>query len=82
MPDGTTRIVAGRQEPLATGKLIERLMAAAERPVTMQGGAGARMRRDQDLMRQAAIRLAKWGRPDASRKAQAADLFTPTPAAE
>lgn len=66
------------KEPLIpTSKLIERMMAEASRPVTMKGGAGQRMRMQQDLMRQAAIRLARWGRPEASRRAQRNDLFAP-----
>ncbi len=52
-------------------------MAEASRPVTMKGGAGQRLRAQQDLLRQLALRLAKWGRPDASRKAQRNDLFRP-----
>jgi hypothetical protein len=65
-------------EPLIpAAKLIQQMMAEAARPVTMKGGAGARMRRQQDLMRQAAIRLAKWGRPPDARRAQPADLFAP-----
>lgn len=65
-------------EPLIpAAKLIERMMTEAARPVTMKGGAGARMRLQQDLMRQAALHLAKWGRPADARRAQPADLFAP-----
>lgn len=70
------------EQMLAPGPLIKRMMAEASRPVTMKGGAGQRLRAQQNLLRQAAIRLAKWGRPDASRKRQPADLFTPSRAAE
>lgn len=58
-----------------TGKLIEALMAEAADPVTARGGWGARIRRQQGLMREAALKLAKWGRPPSGRRRQPADLF-------
>lgn len=70
------------EQMIPAGRLIERMMAEASRPVTMKGGAGQRLRMQQDLMRQAAIRLARWGRPEGSRKRQPADLFAPSRAAE
>lgn len=66
-----------KEDLIPTGKLIERMMAEASRPATMKGGAGQRLRMQQDLMRQAAVRLARWGRPEGSRKAQRNDLFAP-----
>ena len=70
------------EQMLPIGKLIERLTVEACRPVTMKGGAGQRLRVDQTLMMQAAIRLARWGRPEGSRKRQPADLFALSRAAE
>jgi len=63
------------QKVRPTGKLIEALMTEADDPVSAKGGWGARIRRQQGLMREAALSLAKWGRPESSRKRQSADLF-------
>lgn len=63
------------QKPRPKGKLIEALMNEAGKEVTAKGGWGATLRRHRDLMREAALELAKWGRPSDAKRRQPGDLF-------
>ncbi len=57
--------------------LIRDLMEFANTPIKGRGGWPHKLRQLQRLALEAGLELAKWGRPQASRKAQPSDLFAP-----
>lgn len=67
------------QKPRPAGKLIAALMDDARAPVTAKGGFGQRMRRQQGLLLEAALLLARWGRP--AKGAKQPDMFKQAPPA-
>lgn len=71
------------QRPRPLGHLVDALQREAQTPCTGKGGWPTRIRMQQRLMLEAALTLAKWGRPaPARRRRQPVDLFAPREAAE